>query len=437
MSNEILDARKITPAQAGILALCFFSMMLDGFDVLIIAFTAPDIAQEMAISSQQLGLVFSAALLGMALGAMLLSSIADLYGRRLVISAMLILSGLATCAVFHVESALQLIALRFIAGLGLGTMVAVLPGLGGEFSPAANRSLITSILVAGMSIGTVVGGIISAWAIPLIGWRALYLYAGAVIIFTGVLFFIVVPESIQFLLSRKKDNALAAINRTLRYIGHPSLERLPNDSAATTLESASVKALLTPTRRTVTLLAWGMFFMAFAAQYFVNIWLPKLLVESGVASSLAIQSVVILNTGAIIGTVGIGLLSRWWSLQRLLVLAFSTATLLLLVLAGIMLHAADSAIGLIWLIAFVIGFTLHGGFGNLYTVALILYPAHIRITGLGWCVGLGRGGAIISPALAGLLLGAGLAASQVVVVFAIVTLLAMLLTRKVPVKEMP
>jgi len=419
MANEILDTNRITSVQGGILALCFFCMMLDGFDILIISFTAPAISEELAIAPEQLGLVFSAALLGMAVGAMSLASLADVYGRRLVISGALLLSGVATLAVYYLDTVTQLMALRFIAGLGLGTIVAVIPGFGGEYSPLKNRSVILSILVAGVAIGSVIGGVISAWAIPLFGWRSLYLCGGLVITFTAILFFLVVPESIQYLLVRKRHVALDRINRTLRYIRQPSIAQLPpSDSRAT--ESATVKSLLTPARRKTTLLAWLAFFMAFAGTYFMNSWLPKLLVEAGMSSQASIQAVVILNFGAITGTIGVGLLSRWRPLKILIVASFMIATALMLLLSLIVRQAGDDIVGVVWALSFVIGITLHGAFGNIYTVVLSLYPAHIRITGLGWCVGLGRGGAIISPAVTGLLLGLGMSSANMLGLFAII-----------------
>lgn len=435
MTHEILDERKITPMQFCILALCFFSTMLDGFDILIISFTAPAMSQELGISSEQLGLVFSAALLGMAVGALFMSSIADIYGRRLVVTAALFASGGATVAIYFSTTVTELIAMRFITGIGLGTLVAVVPGLGGEYSPLRNRSFILSILVAGVAIGSVVGGVVSSWAIPLIGWRNLYLYSGLLIIITGLVFFVVVPESIQYLLTRRRDTALDRINRILRYIRQTPIAALPEPSPRP-VESATVTSLLTPGRRTTTLLTWGAFFLGFAGVYFTNSWLPKLLVDAGISAPLAIKAVVILNFGAITGTLGIGLLSRWWPLKTLLVGAFTTATVLMVVLSLFMRPADDGMIMTIWLLCFVIGITLQGGFGNMYTIALTIYPAQIRITGLGWCIGLGRAGGIISPALAGLLLGMEMSSANVLAWFAIIVAFGALVIKLVTVKEM-
>jgi len=176
--------------------------------------------------------------------------------------------------------------------------------------------------------------------------------------------------------------------------------------------------------------------MAFAGTYFMNSWLPKLLVEAGMSAQASIKATVILNVGAITGTIGVGLLSRWRPLKILIVASFTIATALMLLLSLIVRDVSDDLSLLVWGLSFAIGVTLHGAFGNIYTVVLALYPAHIRITGLGWCVGLGRGGAIISPALTGLLLGLGISSANMLGLFAIIAGLSALFLARLNTKEM-
>lgn len=433
--NEILDENRLAPVQLCILLFCFLTMMIEGMDILIISFTAPAITAELAISAEEMGVVFSSALLGGAFGALLLAPLADRHGRRLMISLALLLTGLTTLAVFMASSSGQIALLRFFTGMGIGTLIAVLPGLTGEFSPARHRNFILAVLISGASIGAVVGGSIASWVIPAFGWRTLYLYTGLVTVTAALVFLFFVPESIHYTLARGGSLALDKINRTLKYIGHPPLVTLPGqgDSPA---ETASVKALLAGERRAITLLAWGGYFFAYAALYFMNSWLPKLLVDCGISSPLAIRSVVIMNTGGLIGTVAIGFVSRWVALNRLIAWAFASATVFSLVLSLLIRNADDGDITGVWLLSFAVGFCLLGASSNLYTLALRIYPAQIRITGLGWCLGVGRIGSIISPAAAGLMLGVGVAASNVLAIFAIITVFSAILTRKVPFREM-
>lgn len=91
--------------------LCFIAYVLDGLDVAVISFTAPAISKELTASSQRLCLVFSAGVLGMTLGAMFLSSLADIYGRRPILALMLLMAGVATVGVAYTTTVPQLIAL--------------------------------------------------------------------------------------------------------------------------------------------------------------------------------------------------------------------------------------------------------------------------------------------------------------------------------------
>jgi MFS family permease len=55
-------------------------------------------------------------------------------------------------------------------------------------------------------------------------------------------------------------------------------------------------------------------------------------------------------------------------------------------------------------VAMLIGLSLQGGFSGFYSLAAKLYPADVRSSGIGWAIGIGRGGAIIGPLAGGLLL---------------------------------
>lgn len=434
MTHELLDSRRITPRQFCVIFLCFFGMLLDGLDIVIISFTAPSISQDWGLGSGQLGVVFSSGLVGMTIGAMFMSSIADIHGRRLLVSAALVVAGLSTLAVCYANSVTELMILRFIAGIGLGTLMAVLPALGGEFSPRVHRTFILSIMVSGTSVGSVLGGLIAAPFIPAFGWRALYLYTGIVITLTGFVFYAVVPESLQYLLSREKADPLGKINRVLLYLKQQPATSLP-EQETTVVESASVKSLLTPSRRNTTFLTWGAFFMGFASMYFMTSWFPKLFVDAGIPQQESIHAVVILTFGSIFGAMATGWMAKRWQLNYLLAIAFAIAAALVVVLSMV-LRQPEGALTLIWILSFLIGLTLYGGFANLYTIALAIYPPQVRITGVGWCYGLGRAGAIISPTAAGLLLGLGMSSPNVLAIFAITVAIAAILVHRIKLKEL-
>ena len=417
--DDIVHESKITPMQWLIMAICFVAYVLDGFDVAVISFAAPAISAEWGIAADQLGMVFSSGVLGMTLGAMFLASLADLYGRRLIVCLMLLMAGAATVGVAYTQTVPQLIALRFVGGLGLGALMAALAPLVGEYSPRRHRTLILAAIFSAGPLGPVIGGLIAAPMITEHGWQSIFLYAGILTILVGLLQYAVVPESMAFIIKRRPHGALDKVNRILRYIGQDRIERLPETGAGQRSESASVISLLTPARRSKTLLVWLTFFLAFATVYFFTSWLPQILVNAGWPQDQAIRGAVTMAFGSVIGTTLIGGLAKWKPLNRIITVAFVIGGLTAAAL-GTMLLAADTVPPVVvWISLLLIGITVMGGFTNLYTVALTVYPAQIRSTGLGWAAGLGRGGAVLSPAVAGLLIAAGVSMPALSLYFAL------------------
>lgn len=436
-ADDLVHESRITPVQWLILVLCFVAYVLDGFDVAVISFTAPAMSREWGLGAGQLGLVFSAGVLGMTLGAMFLASLADLYGRRLVVCLMLLLSGASTLAVAYSSTVPQLVVLRFVAGLGLGTLMAALAPLVGEYSPRRHRTLILAAIFSAGPLGPVIGGLVSATVIEQHGWRIIFQYAGLLTLALGALLYLAVPESMAFLLKRRPDTALREINRILRYIGQSPIDRLPSVDAAAGRESASVLSLLVPARRAATLLMWVTFFLAFATVYFFTSWLPQVLANVGFAQQEAIRGAVMVASGSVVGTTLLGALARWRPLNRIIASAFVIGGLVAVAISVMLADPAALPRGLLWTSLFLVGLAIMGGFTNLYTVALTLYPAQVRSTGLGWAAGLGRGGAVLSPALAGWLIAAGVSMPALFFCFALPIFLAAACAWSLRMRELP
>ncbi len=435
--DDIIHASRMTPMQWLIMVLCFIAYVLDGFDVAVISFTAPAISAEWGIPSDQLGLVFSSGVLGMTLGAMFLASLADIYGRRLIVALMLLMAGATTIGVAYAQTVTQLIVLRFIAGLGLGALMAALAPLVGEYSPRRHRTLILALIFSAGPLGPVIGGLIAAPMIVEHGWQSIFLYAGVLTMIIGVLLYLVVPESIAFIIRRKPEGALDRVNAILRYIGQTPIEQLPATSGSGAQESASVVSLVTPARRRATVLVWTTFFLAFATVYFFTSWLPQILVNAGWAQDQAIRGAVTMALGSVIGTTLFGWLAKWRPLNTIISAAFIVGGIAAAALGSMLGHLDSIPAAVIWGALLLIGITVMGGFTNLYTVALTIYPAQVRSTGLGWAAGLGRGGAVLSPAVAGLLIATGVSMPALSLYFALPIFLAALCSVFVRMRELP
>ncbi len=368
--------------------ICFLMNMLDGMDVMVVSYAAATISKDWAVGPASLGIVFSAGLLGMSVGAMFIAPIADKIGRKNIILISGILMGVSVFCTSWVTSVEALMVLRVISGLGIGGMLACTATLTAEYAPKTSKDFWVSLVMSGYPIGAVVSGLVAAKVIPLYGWQTMFQVAGMATIVTMPLVFLFLNESVEFLSVVKPE------------------------------APQNVEALLTSTYKNATIRLWIAIFMAFATLYFLTTWIPKLASATGLSVELAIHAGTIFNLGAFFGIVSQGYLSSKFGLQKT-IFGYLIFTALLMLVFG---QFSGSVIVLV--LFGLIGFGIQGGFVGMYSLAARLYPTEIRATGVGWAVGAGRIGAIVGPALGGLLIGAGLSMAANFIIFAVPTVIA-------------
>ncbi len=401
----------MVPLQYVVIGLCFLLNMLDGMDVLVIAFAAPALAAEWSIAPQALGVVFAAGTFGMVTGAMLLAPVADRIGRRRLILASIALIGVGVTLTAAAATVDTLLLLRFASGVGIGALLASTATIASEFAPDRKRNFIVGFVLSGYTIGAFLSGLVAARIIPEHGWQAMFVVAGLLTLATLPLAWWLLPESPDFLARVRPQGALERINAILRRMSLPPLAGLPEVDDVES--AASVAALLHPARRASTLLLWVAFFMAFGTLYFLLSWIPKLAAETGLPLDVAIYAGAVFNLGAFFGICLQGWLSLTLGLTRTIA-GFMGLAALLMAIFGLVTEP--------WLVLTLfglIGFTVQGGFVGLYAVAARLYPAELRNTGIGWAIGLGRFGAVVGPLAGGLLISLGLGMAENFTVFAV------------------
>src|SRR5712692_1170151 len=200
--SDIVDNSKFGSFQLGLLILCSVCLIMDGFDVQAMGYVAPAIIQEWKVPNAQLGPVFSAALVGVLFGSLLLSMVADKIGRRPVLIGATLFFSVLTFLTGRTNSVQELLATRFIAGLGMGCIVPNSMALVGEYSPRRIRITIMTVVAVGFTAGAAIGGFVSAWLIPAFGWRSVFYFGGAIPLVIAAAMMIWLPESLQFLVLR-------------------------------------------------------------------------------------------------------------------------------------------------------------------------------------------------------------------------------------------
>ncbi|WP_404477856.1 MFS transporter [Novosphingobium sp. BL-52-GroH] len=407
-----------TLRQMLIVAICFLLNMLDGMDVLILSYIAPALSADWKIAPENLGVVFSASLAGMAAGGLLIAPLADRFGRRKLILASLVMMATAMFGSAFAGSIGELIVSRFVVGIGIGTVLASMAALTAEYAPARHRTFAVGFLQAGYPVGATITGFIVAQQIDTHGWQAMLLGAAILCAAALPLVWVLLPESVDFLVSRQPRNALARANKLLASIGRAPLDALPERRIAEKSQ-VGLRGVLGAGRTKGTILLWLATIFGFMTLYFVISWIPKLAVEAGLPATQAIYAGAIYNIGAFVGITSIGLIATHIDLRRLILVYMVLAAGALVVFGAVAMPIAATL-----LTAFLIGAFIQGGFNGCYPLATSFYPSEVRSTGLGWAMGVGRIGAVIGPMLGGLLLAEKVSLPVIFAIFAVPAVLA-------------
>ena len=355
-----------------IVALCFAINMADGVDVTILSFIAPRLQAEWAIGGEVMGRLFSAGLLGMAIGGMGIAPLADRIGRRKVILAALVLMSAGMVASSRAGGPGELMVLRVLVGAGIGTVLAAMAAMAAESAPAAQQDLAVGVVQAGYPFAAVFTGLIVAHLLPIHGWRALLLGAGVITV-------VLLPAAWAIL-----------------------TEPAPHeDSGEHAAGRGKVGNLFAAAFRARTMALWGAVFFGLMVLYFIVSWIPKLAIQAGLSETNGIYAGALYNFGAFVGTVGMSLLALRVPLGRLVPAMLVGAAAAMMVFATVAMSVTGTLA-----VAFLIGVLLQGGYNGVWPLAAGAYPPEIRATGVGWAIGIGRSGAIIGPMMGGMLMDA-------------------------------
>ncbi|MFF0494024.1 MFS transporter [Nocardia sp. NPDC004068] len=357
------------PAELAVVLFCAILNMLDGYDVLVMGFAMPHLPEGFASNSQK-GYLVSAALAGMAVGAIGLARFADVHGRRRIL-----LIGLAVNTIGLAASALSfnfetLLLTRFITGIAIGTISVVIIVLGQESAPENRRSVALGIVMIGYPIGTMLAGFAGAGLITWVGgtWQGMFWIGSAF----GALSLVVMAVFL-----RESEDFLARATA-----GQPVIH-------------AEAPQLLGQTLRVRTILLAGGYSMLTAAYYFVGTWTPQLIKNaSGDAGSGALAGIMI-GLGAVIGGTAFGAIGLRFAGARIAVVTAVVAAVAIAVFAVTL----RGPIALTT--AAVLGAAIYAALTGYTATSTVVYPVLARAKGYGAMMGVGRAGAILSPIIAG------------------------------------
>ncbi len=393
---RFIDEHPLGAFQKRIYATCILLTLLDGFDLLTMALAAPLLTEQWHVSARSLGSVFAAGPFGMATGAIFLGGLADKIGRKRLIVASTLLMGVFSLMTVFAQSTGGLATLRFLTGLGLGGILPNLIALSTEYAPSRMRGFLTTLSFCGLSFGSMIGGLLGAWLLPLFGWRAIFIVGGSAPLLVAAWLPWGLPESIRFLAAHGgREDDIAAILKKIA----PAVQIPPGTTFTVpdaSRKKVSLARLFGPGRTLATLLLTFIVVLNSFALYFMLNWLPTLMKVGGLSTRGALLCSVLLNGAGGVGAIVIGKFMDRFGSVRVMALTCLIASVGVAGV-GFSTRSAASLVPILILSGATILCTMLG----MYVVIAGIYPTTIRSTGAGFTLGIGRAGSILGPMAGG------------------------------------
>lgn len=400
-SSSSIETGPMGLLQIVVVALCVLINAIDGFDVMVVAFTAAPVGREWALVPTQIGMLFSAGLVGMALGSMFLAPLGDRYGRRPLILVCQIIVGVSMLLGAATQNLWELTGTRFVTGIGVGGLLASINIIVAEYSSAKRRALCISLMSLGYPIGAALGGLISIYLIQDFGWRSVYMLGGVAMLAVIPMTFWLMPESLSFLLLRRDANTLGRVNRLLKRMGRLPLDTLPEQKLQAEVRP-SIWSLLSGDYAKPAYLMGFVYCGTMFTVYFLLSWMPKILTEQGYSDTGGISVSLLMNIAGAIACLTMGMLSNRLGLRRLASGIF-IGLFLTTVWFGFSAHEPT----LVNVSVAGIGFFLFSSIAVTYAIVPEVFPPQVRLTAMGTCLAFGRLGGVLGPYAAGLLMADG------------------------------
>jgi MFS transporter, AAHS family, 4-hydroxybenzoate transporter len=377
-----------------LIVVCFLVYLLDGLIHSMLGPLAPEMSKSLHLAISELGPIFSANLAGQCAGLIALPLVASRTSQRTVVLVSVVGFGLAQACTALATGADSLIVWRLITGFFLGGCLPSCLALVTAAAPAARRGLAIMILFSGYGLGATLAGLVATGFAGFGGWRMAMVAVGAASLVTAI---------------------VAAFG--LRGASVTSVDPVNEEGVRT-----SALQIVSPRYLLGTLMLWLLFICMLTISYCLISWLPTLLVEVGRDPGFAALSISVFSLGGIIAALGVGVLIDRLGAMRTLISFLGIGTVLLY-LVGQMIASASG--GLLMTMLAACGFFVLGAYGGINVVLATFYPASLRAPGIGWSKSVGRIGTLIAPVLIGVALGAGIAETSIMSLFALPALVAM------------
>ncbi|QKT08619.1 MFS transporter [Gordonia sp. X0973] len=393
-----MDRLPITPLHRRVTAVIGLGLFFDLYEVFLAGTLSATLKHKFNLDGTGLTLLLSSAFLGMFLGAIVIGRISDRLGRRPAFLLSMSVYSVFTFAAAFSPNPATLVALRFLAGTGIGAEPPVSDTYLGDMLPPRYRGRFTAWAYTLSFLAVPAAGFLGFYLVPRApfgfdGWRWMFLFGalGAVIMFfarRGL------PESPRWLASvgrhDEADAIVTGMEDAARERGLPLPPPVATASAADD-ERVGLRDLLRPALRGRTVMMVVMQFFQTWGYYGFGTLVPIVLVGKGydVVTSLGFLGVTYLGypVGSLISLPIIDRVERKYLI---------VASVTLMAVFGVAFGFADGTAMIL-----VLGFAytaVSNIFSNAYHVYQAeVFPTRVRGTASSWAYSLSRLSSALMP----------------------------------------
>jgi putative MFS transporter len=366
------------------------------FDIVTISFAAPVIAEQFHVSKSSVTVSVTSSLIGYIIGALVNSTIADKWGRKLSLTVSVAVFSVGTVLAAFSTNVTELIIFRFVAGLGIGAEIAAVTTYISELSPARMRGRYTSWATTAAYAGFAVVPFVARVLVPTYasGWRILFLI-GALGGLTILFMRRNLPPSPRWLVTQgRTDEAHEVVAEAEEKAREdvdgplPEPEPVPDEAKA---ERFPVAALLRPPMVGRLALFVGIWFVYYVGNYGWLTLAPTLFTDKGYSLADSTTYLIVSGIGFLVGAFATTRFSD--RLERKYTCAvFAVVWGISLLVIGYRVSPA---------VIIVFGFIASATIGllvpMLYTYTAEHFPTNSRATGVALTDGLGHVGGALAP----------------------------------------
>lgn len=395
--NALIDKQPMGAYQLFVIGLCFLVMVIDGYDLFMVAMAAPKIAASFGVEPASFAPVLAVQNLGLAVGTAVIGVFSDRYGRRKTLIVSIAAFSVFTLLTMAARDIVSFAAMRVVTGFFLAGVIPNTMALTNEITPARYRQGFVSFLYSGFAVGGGMASLSVGTVFAEASWQAIFATAAAAGFLLLALVVLLLPESVQFLVTRSwgHERALKQLRRMMSDVEIDAALFAHTGEERGKAPRSPVSSLFVGARRDLTVLMWMAFALSFASLSSFSALGPTVLsFTARLPLATAATLMTTFSLGGILGSGVSGFVLDRWGARFGLTLWYVATTGCWLLFA----FKLDSGVGG-HAIALLAGIAMTGAQGGLNSFVATVYPTNIRATGVGWAFGIGRLAGILSPLL--------------------------------------